>query len=82
MKFPSPRGLLITGLGLMVSLAAASTDAVNFPRQTTRWSTQRWGNENANFTFISGNEGRFTASWTNPNGGNFVIGKGLPTRDM
>jgi hypothetical protein len=73
MKLLFPNHLFTAGLSLISSLSAVTAQS---------WSTQRWGNENANYTFVSGAAGAFSATWTNPNGGNFVIGKGLPTSEM
>jgi hypothetical protein len=51
-------------------------------RQQT-WATQYWANENANLDWNSGRGGAFDLSWDQPNGGNFVVGKGVdPARPM
>jgi endo-1,4-beta-xylanase len=47
------------------------------------WATQYWANENANLDWNSGRGGAFDLSWDQPNGGNFVVGKGVdPARPM
>lgn len=45
-------------------------------RQQQRFATQYWANENAKLTWKSGNAGQYSVNWSNPTGGNFVVGKG------
>lgn len=75
---------LISLLGLALAVAAApSHEDGLIARQTDRWITQYWGSETANFTWQSGEAGKYTVTWNNPSGGNFVVGKGLrPARDL
>lgn len=75
---------LIFLLNLTLTVTAAPSHENDLiARQTDRWITQYWGSETANFTWQSGEAGKYTVTWNNPSGGNFVVGKGhRPARDM
>jgi len=51
-------------------------------RQTQRFATQYWANENAKLTWKSGNAGQYSVNWSNPDKGNFVVGKGYMGQGM
>jgi endo-1,4-beta-xylanase len=54
-----------------------------FKARQQQWATQYWANEDANLEWNSGPGGAFDLSWDQPNGGNFVVGKGIdPARRM
>lgn len=57
-----------------VLIEREATDIVK--RQQQRFATQYWANENAKLTWKSGNAGQYSVNWSNPTGGNFVVGKG------
>ena len=51
-------------------------------KRQQRFATQYWANENAKLTWKSGNAGQYSVNWTNPTGGNFVVGKGYMGQGM
>jgi hypothetical protein len=51
-------------------------------RQTQRFATQYWANEQAKLTWNSGAAGLYSVNWSNPTGGNFVVGKGYMGQGM
>ncbi|EHA50618.1 hypothetical protein MCOR27_010990 [Pyricularia oryzae] len=64
-----------TGPTLPPHLSSAALEELG-KRQTQQWRTQNWGNEFSNYTWSPGPNGRFAVDWRQPNGGNFVVGRG------
>jgi endo-1,4-beta-xylanase len=57
-------------------------DGIIGPRQNT-WYNKEWANDQANLTYENRAGGAFAVSWKEPNGGNFVVGKGYnPGRNV
>jgi hypothetical protein len=53
------------------------------PRQGTQWYSKYWANDQANVDYENRAGGVFAVTWDEPNGGNFVVGKGKnPGLDM
>jgi hypothetical protein len=51
-------------------------------KRQQRFATQYWANDQAKLTWKSGNAGQYSVNWTNPTGGNFVVGKGYMGQGM
>lgn len=74
---------LITGVTAAPTFGPIERDTELIEREVAelvkrqqRFATQYWANENAKLTWKSGNAGQYSVNWTNPTGGNFVVGKG------
>lgn len=72
-------------LGLLLSLAVVSLSAPHGPEQPTSLAARQasapnwykyWANDKAVVEAEDLGGGKFTVEWNEPNGGNFVIGKG------
>ena len=57
-------------------------EATELVKRQQRFATQYWANENAKLTWKSGNAGLYSVNWSNPSGGNFVVGKGYSGQGM
>ena len=57
-------------------------DVADLMKRQQRFATQYWANENAKLTWKSGNAGLYSVNWSNPSGGNFVVGKGYMGQGM
>jgi hypothetical protein len=51
-------------------------EVTDLMKRQQRFATQYWANEQAKLTWKSGDAGLYSLNWTNPAGGNFVVGKG------
>lgn len=51
-------------------------EATELVKRQQRFAPQYWANDNAKLTWKSGNAGQYSVNWSNPTGGNFVVGKG------
>lgn len=51
-------------------------------KRQQRFATQYWANDAAKLTWKSGNAGLYSVNWSNPSGGNFVVGKGYMGQGM
>lgn len=57
-------------------------EVTDLVKRQQRFATQYWANENAKLTWKSGNAGLYSVNWSNPSGGNFVVGKGYMGQGM
>jgi hypothetical protein len=57
-------------------------EVTDLVKRQQRFATQYWANEQAKLTWKSGNAGLYSLNWTNPTGGNFVVGKGYMGQGM
>lgn len=77
-------------LSALISIAAAAPsfgpqereteliehEVTDLVKRQQRFSNQYWANDNAKLTWNSGAKGLYSVDWSNPSGGNFVVGKG------
>lgn len=80
---------LIAGVTAAPTFGPVQRDTEPIEREVTdlvkrqqRFATQYWANENAKLTWKSGNAGQYSVNWSNPTGGNFVVGKGYQGQGM
>jgi hypothetical protein len=57
-------------------------EVADLVKRQQRFATQYWANEQAKLNWKSGNAGLYSLNWTNPTGGNFVVGKGYMGQGM
>lgn len=57
-------------------------DEIELVKRQQRFSTQYWANDKASLTWNSGAAGAYSVNWSNPSGGNFVVGKGYMGQGM
>ena len=57
-------------------------EVTNLVKRQQRIATQYWANDAAKLTWKSGNAGLYSVNWSNPSGGNFVVGKGYMGQGM
>lgn len=57
-------------------------DELELVKRQGRIATQYWANEKASLTWNSGAAGAYSVNWSNPSGGNFVVGKGYMGQRM
>jgi endo-1,4-beta-xylanase len=84
---------MIFARGLVIAITAAARVAGApsliepednlVPRQGTQWYSKYWANDKADLTYDNRAGGVFAVTWDEPDGGNFVVGKGKnPGVDM
>lgn len=76
------KSIIFTLATLAAGIAAAPTfgpfeqDDTDLIKRQHRFATQYWANDKADLDWVSGPAGAYSVNWTNPSGGNFVVGKG------
>lgn len=76
------KSIVLTLATLATAIAAAPTiglfeqDDTDLIKRQQRFATQYWANDKADLDWVSGPAGAYSVNWTNPSGGNFVVGKG------
>jgi len=80
---------LVAGVNAAPTFGPVERDTELIEREVTelvkrqqRFATQYWANDQAKLTWKSGNAGQYSVNWTNPTGGNFVVGKGYMGQGM
>lgn len=81
--------LFIAGVAAAPTFGPVERDTELIEREVTdlvkrqqRIATQYWANDAAKLTWKSGNAGQYSVNWSNPSGGNFVVGKGYMGQGM
>lgn len=84
------KALLLIASLLSAGITAWSTfgfglherDETGLVKRQQRFATQYWANDKASLAWASGAAGAYSVNWSNPSGGNFVVGKGYMGQGM